>query len=89
VFIFNLQRRKISTVLNNIILCTVINAWAFKCKKPLLGMVAQSNAMIQLPHFPRAVGPTLHPSAPHTCDTVSKLAEDDVGTSEIFMVSYS
>jgi hypothetical protein len=93
-FIFNLSRIKICTVLYTIIQSTVINVLAFKHKKPLLGMVAfsarmqtshafQSHAASQLPHFPQAVGLSLHT---HTCDTISKLAEKDMGTLEFFLV---
>ncbi len=65
---------KIYTVLYTIIQCKVINVRAVKCKNPYLGWwplvqcsnfsPLQSHAMIQLPHFSQAVGPTPHPLIP-------------------------
>ncbi len=45
----------------------------------------QSHAVVQLPHFPQTISPT-HQCHTYTCDTISKLAEDDIGTLEIFFV---
>ncbi len=54
----------------------------------------QSHAVIQVPRFPQLLASTPPDPAPltlhkYTCDTVSKLAEDDISTLEIFFVWYS
>jgi hypothetical protein len=53
-----------------------------------------THAENQLPHFPQALGPILSPNptlqAHIPTDVIQfELAEDDIGTSEIFLVRYT